>query len=138
MLKFKRLLLLYGGIICLVVCIVISHQCDFIFANEVYFIYDSKGKRDPFISLLGKNVKLTDVELLDSIDDVRVEGVIIDPKKGSAAIVNGRILKVGDFMGGFKLEKVTHYEIYMSRDGQKFKLQFRNKSDDEAVSDHYQ
>ena len=98
-------------------------------ANEARFIYDSKSKRDPFISLIGKKVKLADVDLIDSIKDVRVEGVIIDPK-GSAAVVNGQILRIGDYMGGYKLDKVTHYYIIMTRDDKNFKLQFRSEEED--------
>ncbi len=107
-------------------------SCNFLLANESNFVYDSKGKRDPFISLIGKKVKLTDVDLIDSIKDVRVEGVIIDPKKGSAAIVNGQILYIGDYMGGFKLVKVTHYYIVVSRDEKEYKLQFRSEEDDKS------
>jgi len=107
-------------------------NCNFLLANESNFIYDSKDKRDPFISLIGKKVKLTDVDLINSIKDVRVEGVIIDPKKGSAAIVNGQILYIGDYMGGFKLDKVTNYYIVMSRDDKEFKLQFRSEEEDQT------
>jgi len=109
---------------------IIFSIANFSVANEPKFVYDSKKKRDPFISLIGKNVKLTDVELLESIDDVRVEGVILDPNKVSSAIVNGQILKVGDFMGGYKLEKVTRYAIIMTRDGKQHKIQFRSPDED--------
>jgi hypothetical protein len=111
-------------------CFLFLCSGDFSVANEHKFVYDSKEKRDPFVSLVGKNVKLTDVELLDSIADVKVEGVIVDPHMTSSAIVNGQILKVGDFMGGFKLEKVTNYYIIMTRDGEEHKIQFRSLEED--------
>jgi len=109
---------------------IIFSVTNFSVANEQNFVYDSKEKRDPFLSLIGKNVKLTDVELLESIDDVRVEGVIIEPNRVSSAIVNGQILKVGDFMGGYKLEKVTRYSIIMTRDGKQHKIEFRSPDED--------
>ena len=98
---------------------------NFSVANEAKFVYDSKGKRDPFMSLIGKNVTLTDVELLESIEDVRVEGVIIDPNEGSSAIINGQIIKVGEFLGGFRLIKVTKYFVVLQRDEKKHTIQFR-------------
>ncbi|MBU1864056.1 MAG: hypothetical protein KKH94_10370 [Candidatus Omnitrophica bacterium] len=98
-------------------------------------MYDSKTKRDPFVSLIGENVHLTDVELLESISEVNVEGVILDPVKGSAAIVNGQILRIGDYMGGFQLSEVTRYQITMLRDGKEYNLVFRNKEEDENVYD---
>ena len=100
----------------------------FLMASDAYFIYDSKAKRDPFISLLGKNIKLTDVELLESVDDIIVEGVVVDPDGGSTAILNGKILKISEFIGGFRLDKVTHYEVYLSRDGVQYKIKFRERT----------
>jgi hypothetical protein len=113
-----------------VTCLFLLGKVHFSVASEPLFVYDSKEKRDPFISLIGKNVKLTDVELLESIDQVRVEGVIIDPNKGSSAIVNGQIIRVGEFLGGFRLEKVTNYHIVMKRDEQEHTIQFRSPEDD--------
>lgn len=110
---------------------------DFLMANDTRFLYDSREKRDPFVSLLGRKVRLTDVDLLESINDVKIEGVIVDEEKGSAAIVNGRILRVGDFMGGFQLVAVTHYEVVMARDGKEYTLSFRDESVDNTVSDEY-
>ena len=118
------------GIVVLHIYVLLNH--NFLLANEANFVYDSKGKRDPFISLIGKKVKLADVDLIDSIKDVKVEGVIIDPQRGSAAIVNNQILRIGDYMGGFKLSKVTRYYIVMSRDEKEFKLQFRSEEEDQT------
>lgn len=128
--KFKFLFFRCLKVHVFVTCLFLLTKVYFSVANESLFVYDSKNKRDPFISLIGKNVKLTDVELLESIDQVRVEGVIIDPYKGSSAIVNGRIIRVGEFLGGFRLEKVTNYFIVMSRDEKEHTIQFRSPEDD--------
>ncbi len=100
---------------------------NFSLANENNFIYDSNGKRDPFVSLLNKNVKLTDVRLLKSVEDIRVEGVIIDKKNGSGAVLNGNIIKVGEFLGGFKLMDVSQYYVILERDEKRYKIKFRDE-----------
>lgn len=128
--KYKLLFFQSIKVCVYVTCLFFLTKVYFSVANESLFVYDSKGKRDPFISLIGKNVKLTDVELLESIEQVRVEGVIVDPDKGSSAIVNGQIIRVGEFLGGFKLEKVTNYYIVMKRDEKEYTIQFRSPEDD--------
>lgn len=121
--RFRRFL-----IICFVLSVIFAAKSNFLLANDAYFLYDSKNKRDPFESLLDKNVKVTDIKYLESLSQIVVEGVIVDPRNGSAAILNGNVLKVGEFIGGFRLEKVTNYEVHVSRDGKIHKLVFRDRS----------
>lgn len=135
MLKYNNPFLKSVFIVGVTLGIYFSFMGKFLLAKGGHFMYDSKTKRDPFVSLIGENVHLTDVELLESISEVNVEGVILDPVKGSAAIVNGQILRIGDYMGGFQLSEVTRYQITMLRDGKEYNLVFRNKEEDENVYD---
>jgi hypothetical protein len=111
-------------LILIIICCGIS-ESKFLLAIDSNFVYDSKGKRDPFIPLIGKNVKLTDAELLSSIEDVTVEGIIIDKKEGSAVIVNNQILKTGESLGGFRLEKIAPTYVVFSRDGKEYTLTYQ-------------
>lgn len=120
--RFTRFSILMG------IIAIIFWAINFSVANEDRFVYDSKGKRDPFISLLGTNVKVTDVELLESIKDIRVEGVIID-STGSAAIMNNNIVRLGEFIGGFKLTQVTNYRVILERNGKEHAIKFRDKDE---------
>src|SRR3989338_5580369 len=72
-------------------------------------LYNSHGKRDPFIPLVTSTMKSSSSNLLgiDNIDDLIVEGVVYDPKNGSVVIVNGTILKEGEEFGSVKVLKVV-------------------------------
>ncbi len=114
-------------VIVLVIMLFMPLICLSVSIADEDFVYDSKGKRDPFLSLIDRRVKLTDVELLASIDDVRVDGVILDRDRGASAIVNDSIIKIGEFVGGFKLVEVSQYEVVLLRDGQSYTIEFRDK-----------
>ncbi len=71
------------------------------------FIYDSKNKRDPFIPLVGKGMRLLVPQEAKSIENIILEGIVFDPEQASLAIINGEIFKEGDSIGGFILSEVT-------------------------------
>ena len=71
-------------------------------------LYNAHGKRDPFIPLVTSTMKSSSSNLLgvDNIEDVVVEGVVYDARKGSIVIVNGTILREGEELGSVKVLKV--------------------------------
>lgn len=81
--------------------------------------YDPHGKRDPFLPLVSVRATSSPGELLsvENLDDVRLEGVIYDPKSGSVAIINGSVVKEGQELGGFKLIKISPNGIQFSING---------------------
>lgn len=94
-----------------------------VFADE--FRYDSHGKRDPFISPAfssGGSSRFAP-------GDLRLEGIIVDLKGQSYAIVNGEIVKEGQTLQGFILKKIVANEVEFEQDGQKFAIPLRQ--DDE-------
>ncbi len=115
-------------IACLVVAIVYAAGFDFSLAFAEEFRYDSHGKRDPFVSpsdaLLVGGHQMGHGEL-------RIEGVIIDPKGDSYAIVNGQIVKEGDLFEGFTLKKVEPNQVTFEKDAEKFDIVLHE--DDEAL-----
>ncbi len=61
-------------------------------AKEVQ--YDAKGKRDPFVPLMGvKPGLVSGLFGVESVDDIRLEGLVFDPVSGSVAIANGVVLR---------------------------------------------
>ncbi len=59
--------------------------------------YDRKGKRDPFISLVDSGItSAAGLEVVETIEDVKFEGVIFDPFGESMAMLNGEVVKEGD------------------------------------------
>ena len=74
-------------------------------------------------------MNLTDVELLASIEEVTIEGIIIDPKEGSSAIINGEILKEGDYLGGFRVTEIFQNTVEVERDDKTYTLTYRENED---------
>ena len=71
------------------------------------FVYNSGGKRDPFIPLItGKTKVAAGLEDVRSVDDIALEGIVWDPHGGSVAILNGVILREGQKKGSVRIKKI--------------------------------
>ena len=72
--------------------------------------YYSKGKRDPFIPLVSGKMKIASLglESVETIDDVKLEGIMFDPQGESIAVLNGEVVKEG--------ERAVNIEIVEIRD----------------------
>jgi hypothetical protein len=79
------------------------------------FKYESKGKRDPFVPLVGGSrptvIKLEDIT---SAEDVKIEGIATGAKGKKVAILNGEFLKEGDKVGEVELVKVEKKFVTIS------------------------
>jgi hypothetical protein len=79
-----------------------------VFAEEAF--YAAKGKRDPFVSLVGAGTKVASakgIEAVETAEELEVEGIFMDadPKK-TVVIVNGEVLKLGEGAGNVKVLKI--------------------------------
>jgi len=93
------------------------------FAQEQRYIYDSRGKRNPFTPLItpdGRFVKLEKTEKSGKPDkvDIVVEGIIYDKYGRSYALVNGLVVGVGDFVGDYQVLKVEQKKVLLIKEGQ--------------------
>ena len=99
--------------------LVLSAQC----ALCDGFKYESRGKRDPFVPLVGGSrptvVKLEDIT---SADDVKVEGIAIGAQGKKVAILNAEVLKEGDKVGEVELIKVEKKSVTISIGGKSYNL----------------
>ena len=88
---------------------------DFSLAFAEEFRYDNHGRRDPFVSpaQAGFGTQLGQSEL-------RLEGVIVDQKGGSYAIVNGEIVREGEKFQGFLLRKIEPNRVMFQKEGENF------------------
>lgn len=89
------------------------------FASD--FRYDTKGKRDPFLSpaqaaLLKKQL---------GPGELRLEGIIIDAGAASYVVVNREVVKAGDSFSGFMLKKIEPNAATFVKDGEEFTLFLR-------------
>ncbi|MBI4335273.1 MAG: hypothetical protein HY589_01310 [Candidatus Omnitrophica bacterium] len=79
------------------------------------FTYSSRGKRDPFVPLVGPGAVYQVKEAIDinSIEDVALEGIVYDDKGDSRAIINGMILKEDDQAGAVVIDKIEPKKVIL-------------------------
>ena len=102
------------GVWCLTLILALANQYSY--AAGERFVYSTKNKRDPFIPLVGKGMRLLVPQEAKSIENIVLEGIVFDPEQGSLAIINGEIFKEGDSMGGFILSEVTEKSVILTKD----------------------
>lgn len=112
---------------------------SFLLQADEKFKYDSKDKRDPFIPLIGPAGEyLTPSIGLKSIGDMRLEGIVWDPQGESYAIINGEIVKEGDYLGGVLVSKINSKEVRILLEGQEFALLLIEEEGGEKTRDENQ
>src|SRR3989338_7728912 len=84
-----------------------------VFADE--FHYDSHGKRDPFLA-----PGVTSSGSVVGRGEIQLQGIVIDEKNGSYAIVNGEIAKEGELFQGFSVKKITPNKVHFEAEGESF------------------
>ena len=106
-------------------------------ADTETILYDARGKRDPFVPLVSNAIKQAPGLLnIETVDDVKIEGVVFDPKNGSVVIINGSVLKEGEEMESLKVISVRADGVKLSVNGMEaFKpINPENPQQDSTVS----
>jgi len=96
----------------------------FVFYNIAFtqgeFVYDAKGKRNPFIPLVTPEGRL--LKLDKPQDTTRqglvIEGIIYDKLGRSFAIVNTAVVGIGDMAGDFQVLKILENKVIFIRNGE--------------------
>ncbi|MDD4938584.1 MAG: hypothetical protein PHE18_02050 [Candidatus Omnitrophica bacterium] len=87
-------------------------------------VYDSKGKRDPFIPLVtpdGRLLRLPD----EGQSGLALEGIIYDGQGTSYAIVNGEVVKVNDMISGYQVLGIRQNKVTFMKEGQKTEIELK-------------
>ena len=102
---------------------------SFIFCSTAFaqneFVYDAKGKRNPFIPLVtpeGRLLKLDKPEAT-SIEGLAVEGIIYDKFGRSFAIVNSNVVGIGDVVGAYQVLKIQENKVIFIKDGEPLEVE---------------
>lgn len=98
-----------------------------IFAFSAYaadnFTYESRGKRDPFVPLIGQEkgsvAKLSEVT---SVEDMKLEGIAVGAGKKKTAIINGEILKEGQKVGEIYIKTISASSVVVTIGGKDYTL----------------
>jgi len=82
-------------------------------ASFAAYEYESMGRRDPFVPLVGVASKgtLGGLEGIDSVENISFQGVVIGADGKKAAIINGEIFQEGDSIGSVSVESIKDNEI---------------------------
>ncbi len=98
-------------IIMIILCLV---PCAFAQAD---FVYDAKGKRNPFIPLVTSDGQLIKLQEEEKKNELSLKGIIYDKSGSSFAIINDEVIKAGDELLGFKVVKIEERKIILTKDG---------------------
>lgn len=92
-------------------------------AVKAVFSYESKGKRDPFVPLIGQEKeKGTALENITSIEDLTLEGIAIGSGGKNIAILNGQLVKDDDKFGTLYIKKISRKKVQISIDAKDYVL----------------
>jgi len=92
------------------------------------FVYDAKGKRNPFIPLVtpeGRLLKLDKQEAASS-GGLSIEGIIYDKLGRSFAIVNASVVGIGDTVGDYQVLKIYENKVIFIKNGESFEVELTN------------
>lgn len=92
------------------------------------FVYDAKGKRNPFIPLVtpeGRLLKL-DKQVDASSSGLSIEGIIYDKFGRCFAIVNTAVVGIGDYVGDYRVLKIYENKVIFIKDGEPLEVELTN------------
>ena len=106
----------------LLLSLVLSTLCGPFSAADDYK-YESHGKRDPFVPLVGiDKPAVSKLEDATSIADIKVEGIVTRSGGKMAAILNGQIVKEGDRFGDIEIRKITKKAVTIVMGGKNYDI----------------
>jgi hypothetical protein len=93
------------------------------------FAYDSKGKRNPFIPLVTSDGRLLKLDAREVSDGLALEGIIYDKVSMSYAIVNGLVVKIGDFVGDYQVLDIEENKVVFIKEGQTLEVELKKEGE---------
>lgn len=98
-------------------CILIFGFWILLYAQDE-FIYDAKGKRDPFIALVTPDGRLLKLEKEETASGLLLEGIIYDEHGLSYCLVNSEVVRVSDKIGDYQVLKIEKNKVIFIKGGQ--------------------
>ena len=98
-----------------------------LYAADEEFVYDSKGKRNPFIPLVTSTGKLLKLDSEESSTGLLLEGIIYDDRGLSYAIVNGEVVKIGDIINDYQVIKIEKSKVIFIKEGEPLELELKKE-----------
>jgi len=99
------------------------------------FHYDAKGKRDPFVPLIGQErsaAGAVGLETITSPDDLNLEGIATGSGGRQVAIINGQMVKKNDKFGALLIKNVSRNSVNISIEGADYTLTLQEPEKENA------
>jgi len=100
-----------------------------VFAEE-QFVYDAKGKRNPFIPLVTSDGRLLKLDKEETRGDLLIEGIIYDKYGRSYAIVNGAVVGIGDMAGDYQVLKIEEKKVIFIKEGKAMEVEMHKQEEE--------
>lgn len=104
--------------------------CNLALAQEE-FVYDSKGKRNPFMPLVTNEGVLIKFDSPKNSMGLYLEGIIFDDKGVSYAIVNKSVVMVGDRVDDYQVLKIEREKVTFMKDGEPLEITLKKEEEKE-------
>ena len=103
--------------------------------DKTAFGYESKGKRDPFVPLIGQvqAKKISGLIDITSIEDVKLEGIAIDSSGNNIAILNGQMVKEDSKFGVLHIKKISQKTVQLSIEGTDYTLKIQKGEEENKI-----
>ena len=106
--------------------VLIFASLAYCFAQE-QFVYDAKGKRNPFVPIVTPDGRFLRLEQQDAPQGLLLEGIIYDEHGRSFAVVNGAVLGIGDSVGDYQVLKIQATRVTFIKDGEPLEVELRKE-----------
>lgn len=94
--------------------------------EEASFVYRAEGRNDPFLPLVSKDGKLTvTYGVINSINDVILEGILYDPAGESVVVLNDIILKENDQVGRIKVKRIENNYVILIYENEEYTIKLK-------------
>lgn len=109
-------------------CVLRIAYCANSFAQKE-FVYDAKGKRNPFIPLVTSDGRLLKLDRQESQGGLSIEGIIYDKQGRSFAIVNGAVVGIGNMVADYQVLKIEENKVIFIKEGQAFEVEIKKEEE---------
>jgi len=96
-------------------------------AEEVAFIYDSHGKRDPLRRLVTPEGTVLTFDNDLSLTDMVLEGIVASEEGKSMAIINGSVIRINEKIGEYIVSQIKEDEVTLTKGQEKFTLKLKKE-----------
>jgi hypothetical protein len=99
---------------------------------EGEFVYDEKGKRNPFIPLVTSDGRLLKLDREEGVAGLAIEGIIYDKNGVSYAVVNGEVVKVGDKISDYQVLRIKQNKVIFIKEGEPLEVELKKEEESET------